>query len=132
MRKKDFSYTTGCGGNANSVELTNLTLNQDDTGYFLSATFKVETEHSIREIDIPKIQLNINPYKVCIETEYSPYSKREMPSINLGFGWLPLGRSDFEGHEVFFTEKILEEKYTEMTLDEIEKKLGYKVKIVSK
>ena len=40
------------------------------------------------------------------------------------------GRID-DSHWAYVVEKVLEEKSTEMTLEEIEKKLGYKVKIVS-
>ena len=87
---------------------------------------------AVREADIPRIRLKINEDNLCINTEYSCYSNREYAQINLGFGYLPLEYTDVNGQYVCFTEKVLEEKYTEMTMDEIEKKLGYQVKIVNK
>lgn len=132
------SYQTVCYnaynlGNAKEVKLTKFTLEKDDRGYYLAATYRVEDEHAIREIDIPKIRLGLDAKRVSIRSEHDPYACHRVSYANLGFGELPL---DFavnkDGHAYLYTEKILEEKYTEMTLDEIEKKLGHKIKIVNK
>ena len=120
------------GKNAYDVKMTEFDLHKDEDSYYLSAKFIVEDEYSIRELDVPKIRLNIDLDRVYIDTESDPYCFKNMAWINLGFGRLPLDFTDFNGQRVLYTEKILEEKYTEMTMDEIEKKLGYKVKIVNK
>lgn len=127
-------YEAGEYGNGNKVELTNLKLYKDTRDeYCLSAKFKIEDKHSIREIDIPKINLHVRPDRVVLRTSTIPYSERTTGAyIDLGFGELPLGYANVKGNTVLYTEKILEEKYTEMTMDEIEEKLGYKVKIVNK
>jgi hypothetical protein len=124
-------YRSGCGGNAGKVELKSLELKKDFNGYYLAAKFQVEDAHSVRELDIPHIQLCIDCSSVYIDVRDSDWDG-ERASVNLGFGKLPLNYGMSCGCRALFTEKILEEKYTEMTMDEIEKKLGYKVKIVNK
>ena len=132
MGRSRVEYRTGPYGNINELKMTSLIFNKDDEGYYLSAKYRVEDQGSVREVDIPRIRLNINEDCIAIDTEYSPYARREYAQIDLGFGYLPLEYTNINGHSVCFTEKILEEKYTEMTLDEIEKKLGHKIKIVNK
>ena len=124
-------YSEGYYGNSDKVELTELTFNKDDKNYYLSAKFRVEDKHSIREFDIPKIRLNINPAKVSITVDYDPCCNLEQAYVDLGFGNLPMEFVDMDGKNVRFVERIIEEKYTEMTIDEIEKKLGHKIKIVN-
>lgn len=110
------------------VELTDISLHCDVYGHYLSAKYRIEDNSSIRELNIPKIRLKINHGFVEIKHEDGSCFT---PRINMGFGDLPLDHyRDQVG--VYFTEKVLEEKVHEMTVDEIEKKLGYKVKIVSK
>ena len=110
------------------VELTDVSLHCDVYGHYLSAKYRIEDNSSIRELDIPKIRLKINPGRVEIRHDDMSYFT---PRINMGFGELPLDHyRDQVG--VYFTERVLEEKVHEMTLDEIEKKLGYKVKVVNK
>lgn len=125
-------YRAGNPGNKDDVKLTNIVFDKDEKGHYISAKFRVEDKHSIREIDIPKIRLHINPNQVYLRSEYDPYSNKTDMWINLGFGQVPVEPTEVDGNLVMYTEKILEEKYTEMSLDEIEKKLGYKVKIVNR
>ena len=62
-----------------------------------------------------------------VRLNYHPDSRQYLCSF--GLGDLSL-YSDDDGY--LYHEKIIEEKTKEMTLEEIEKKLGHKVKIVSK
>lgn len=119
------------GANGSGVELKALTLDYDkDFGYYLSAKYRVEDEHSIREIDIPRIMLGVKPNFVAIRQDGDPWIRSE---ADIGFGYCLLGSVDFgNGINTNFIEHVLKEKTHEMTLDEIEKKLGYKVKIVNK
>ena len=115
-----------------SAKLTELDLYTNGTGgYFLSAKYMVEDKHSVRELHIPRIQLPISPSRVIIDTNIGDGAMLEH-HIDMGFGRLPLQETYRGGRHVLYTEKILEEKCTEMTLDEIENALGYKVKIVNK
>lgn len=132
------SYQTVCYnaynmGNCEGIELKKFELNKDDRGYYLSAAYRVEDKHSIREIDIPKIRLYLDNKRFTVKIENDPYLCHKVGYVNLGFGEVPLDWDmNEDGLTYLFTEKIIEEKCTEMTLDEIEKKLGHKVKIVNK
>jgi hypothetical protein len=127
------SFRCGPHGNAEDIKLTKFVLEQDERGYYLSAKYRVEDEHAIREIDIPKIRLHLNNEQIRIDYKHDPYSLASSALIDLGFGMLPLDYVTDDNANVFvFKEQIIEEKYTDMTLEEIEKKLGYKVKIVNK
>ncbi len=110
------------------VNLTDLTLNRDTFGYYLSAKYRIEDEHSIRELDIPKIRLRTTPKRVVIKTYDGVTWTR--PEADIGFGFCELSHTGTK-EAIYFTETVVEEKTHEMTLDEIEKKLGYKVKIVN-
>ena len=132
MSRNIVTYYGGSHGNADDVKLTDLTFNLDKNDIILSAKFKIEDKHSIRELDIPKIRLRINPDRVYFRSETDPYTNTAEMWIDLGFGTVPVEYTEVDGLKVMYTEKVLEEKYTELTIDEIEKKLGYKVKIVSK
>ena len=131
MRTTEAYYSGGKYGNVDRCELINLTLNEDESGYYLSARFEVEYSHSLREFSVPKIRLPIRPDKVIIsqiDTDWDGCRAH----INLGFGDLPLEYGMVYGYRTLFAEKIIEEKSVEMSLDEIEKKLGHKIKIVNK
>lgn len=66
-----------------------------------------------------------------MKTDFNSYDSKCYAQVNIGFGYLPLDFATVDGADIMFKDTILEEKYTEMTMDEIEKQLGYKVKIVS-
>lgn len=108
------------------VKLTELKLHSDSLGYYLSAKYRVEDISSIRELDFPKIRLGVNPNKVGIRDDDGIWSH---PKVDIGFGFLELNHQGGRP-EVYFTETVIEDKTHEMTIAEIEKKLGYKIKIV--
>ena len=130
---RNICYNSYSGGNAKEVKLTKITLEKDDRGYYLAATYTIEDNHAIREINIPKIRLGLDNKRVSISVEHDPNACYRVAYANLGFGELPLDWDvNQDGQTYLYTEKILEEKYTEMTIEEIEKKLGHKIKIVNK
>ena len=116
------------GNNCANVKLTNLSLDTDEIGYYLSAKYRVEDYNSVRELDIPKIRFRVSNNMVQIRRTGELYPQVQ---IDMGLGWMPVIH-DGSDNEVYFTETVIEEKTHEMTLEEIEKKLGYKVKIVNK
>ena len=133
MSRNTICYSSYNAGNAENVELQRLELNKDDRGYYLSTTYIVEDKHSIREIDIPKIRLCVDRKRFGITLEHCPGLCSQQGYINLGFGDMPIDYDfDSDGNTFMYKETIVKEKHTEMTLDEIEKKLGYKIKIVNK
>ena len=105
-----------------------------ESGYlYMSLTYEIEDEHVIKEIHIPKIATCIPMDKeLSISHSNNCYGRILDVELNAGSMHYQLFRAKTEDAEdVYVTEKILYEKPTEMTLEEIEKKLGYKVKIVS-
>lgn len=105
--------------------LTELSLSRDDkVGYYLSACYRVEDESRISDIYIPKASLPINPNRVFFSHDPTYHG----PVCDMGFGKLHLHENS---NGSYMWEQVVEEKVHEMTLDEIEKKLGYKVKIVN-
>lgn len=119
-----------------NVDLISLTLGRDSRGYYMHARYRVEDTRSVREVDIPKIRLNIDEHCVVIDGDRDKFGPRDslgLPRVfaNIGLGWCGLEYGD-ESNKVYFTETIIEEKTKEMTLEEIERELGHKVKIVNK
>lgn len=104
--------------------------NKVDGPYF-HVTYQVETLDKIEEIDIPKMFLPITSERLIIRGDrygYGIFGNIDY-TANLGFGDMRLVPDDLG---VCYTRKTINEKTREMTLAEIEKKLGHKVKIVNK
>lgn len=97
-------------------KLKRLELKKDGSGYYLSAIYEFENEAGVHRAIFP------------IELLNSPVISREdwrcPGKIDLGFGELPL-----EG-DPGYTIKTIREKVHDVTIEEIEKKLGYKIRIV--
>lgn len=108
------------------IDLTDLTLNEDIIGYYLSAKYRVEDANSIRELDFPKIRLPINRNEVTVRTNIHGWPS---PEVDIGFGFRDLYRPN-SCADAYFTETVVNEKTREMTIAEIEERLGYKIKIV--
>lgn len=121
MSRREMIYSNGL---IHDVKLTSLILHKSSVGYYLHTKYTVEDEQSVREIDIPKMHLRVDPRYVAIKYE------DDRAYADIGFGYVPLIPTGRDCH--YFTETVIEEKTKEMTLDEIEKKLGHKVKIISK
>lgn len=117
------------GEDGQKVELVDLKLFRDEFFYYFSAKYRLEDRFGIREIHFPKILAPISIDYVAITGGiYTPCS--EVATVDLG----QVETYAYPGgeHNAIFAETVIEEKTHEMTLDEIEKKLGYKVKIVNK
>lgn len=95
--------------------------------YFLSAIYEYGVVNDIYECIFPKIHLPMTLDKFPIANSATKPNNEwfsDTNTINLGFGDLPLCKNK-TGYEF-----ICKHKVREMTLSEIEKKLGYKIKIV--
>ena len=108
--------------------LENIELHHDKAGYYLSAEYLIETETEVAQLRIPRIAFEVDTGSVTIhQTDHIDY-------IDIGLiDSLPLskGRDKKTGKDVYYIREIIETKTKEMTVAEIEKKLGYKIKIVS-
>lgn len=121
-----------------NIKLTNVELKKDEMtgGYYLDVTYEYEDNRGYYEMHFPHARL--------------PFYEKDMPTLNrgMGIGWysdspnvslydntlqLAKGKSKHEEKgEYYYTIKTLKEKHHEMTLEEVEKKLGYKIKLVTK
>lgn len=101
----------------------------DGSGFALDVTYIIETPERVEELHIPRVALPIHEDVVHIfeETDYELGLHRTWKA-NIGFGAMNVDRVN----GVAYTIKTIKEKTKEMTLEEIEKKLGHKVKIISK
>lgn len=114
----------------NSYEVKKCELIEEDGQFYLSITCLCENERQIREIVIPRVTLPLNrhtPMNVTGENSYAriwPYENVSLHLEDHNFKLKPVGGK-------YFTETVIKEKTQELTLEEIEKRLGYKVKIVS-
>lgn len=99
-------------------KLTNLKLYQDDGMYYLEAEYEIITKYNRRKMIIPRILLQT----FCYPSITHECGIIDRFSVDLGFGELLAER---------IKEEVIEEYPQKMTLEEIEKKLGYKVELVS-
>lgn len=106
--------------------LKDLKLNKDEYGYYLTAVYIEENDKGIYEHTVPHIDLPISNYP-SIETTFGDYIRPEQ-LIDIGFGKLNMGKDERGRASVTRT---IKEKVHDLTIGEIEKKLGYKVRIVS-
>ena len=109
----------------------------DHKEYYLRAKYEVEDEHRVTEHIFPHIVLPVNDsFEVYADNRSSLAWARDI-TCNIGFGDLQLREADVHipGHDkpfkqVHYVSRVIKEKHQEMTIEEIEKKLGYKIKIV--
>ena len=126
--------------NERKHELKDIQLFEEDGQYYLKLKYIIEDEHSVKELEIPKAILpfnkNIYPAITCMDgyTRRSAVWQEEcrLHTIGGNDGALELRKGTTSvWDDVFYTVKTIKEKHKEMTLAEIEKKLGYKIKIVA-
>lgn len=120
-------YIIHNNGKDKKITIKNAKLRKDMYGYSLDMTYTIETPEEISELHIPRVMLPMSNKNITIETESTPF-EQIICTADIGFGNCRLVDSDGR----YFTLTTLETKTKEMTLEEIEKKLGHKVKIVNK
>lgn len=120
-------YTIGINKDT-KMKLVDVKLNNDKYGYSLALTYLIETLGEVTELHIPRLSLPFKEHNVSIERRgwdrcdvfadvFTDYlANRLLPGDD----------------GTYFTTKVIKTKTKEMTLEEIEKKLGHKVKIVNK
>ena len=102
--------------------------------YLAKIVIEAENEHRKVEITIPRIDLLVDTSRMPTISQAfvldSPYIGRFNDySIDIFGARLPLQRD--EAGNVYY-EKVIEEYPQKMTIEELEKKLGYKIELVSK
>lgn len=119
------------GEDDKDFELTKLDLFKEDDTYFFAATYRLEDDFGIKEIHFPRIVAPISTSYIAITAGNYGRDGDDFAMVDLG-GDVRTYAYCGGKHNVIFTETVIEEKVHEMTMDELEKKLGYKVKIVNK
>lgn len=119
------------------TNLINARLYEEDGRYFLNLKYLVENDDEILELEIPKAQIHLDsiPIITCYDTEYPGYGSIYLDRIYD----LTLGTNSFtlypgetsKANHCYYTEKRTSKKPKKMTIEEIERKLGYKIAIVS-
>lgn len=115
----------------NNCELMDVKINKSDNIYVLCLTYKYHDEYGNtheRVIDNVPLPLYNRVDNITIkEANVSPlFDLRIYKTIDVGFGEQDV-KPDFT-----YIDRIVEYATKEMTIEEIENKLGHKVKIVNK
>lgn len=113
------------------MHLTDLQLYKEDDKYYLCAKFLHEDKGGVHEVSIPKIEFPVSPN--CDVSFNSGWNDVNTPfrfiAVDFGFVNTLFYAKPFNDEGHLFTMTCLEEKVHEMTLAEIEKALGYKIKL---
>lgn len=116
-------------GRIDKTKLVSLTLHEDKNGYpryYLQAVYEVENECGVHKVTFPRIVLPVVNSFPIITIEQSHFFD-EIATIDIGFGELPMHKD--EGS--YAVAELLKEKVHDMTIEDIEKELGYKIRVVS-
>lgn len=115
----------------NKIQMRDVNLYKDSTDnqYYLSITYTVEIEEAIYEYHIPKVLLPISysDDPIFFRCPVIRYGADET-YVDIGFGKLLVVPNKDHMH---YTCVKIKDKTKKMTLKEIEKKLGYKIELVS-
>jgi len=116
-------------------ELKDIQFYEENGQYYLRLKYILEDDYRIEELEIPKVRIPFykDGYPIVNYSYHPDWNRKEECYLLTGPepGLDVMSGETSEANHAFYTRKILKEKPKEMTLAEIEKKLGYKVKIVS-
>lgn len=118
------------------IDLVNAELYEEEGSHFLRLKYTIENDDEKFELEIPKARICLNNIPIIngydIENSYSSYVGQHYELI-LGNNMYKLypGTNSERVNNVCYTEKRISKKPKKMTVAEIEKKLGYKIEIVS-
>lgn len=126
------------------AHLNHLRIYHERGQCYLDATYIQKNGNNISEINVPKIKLPfaIGDLNTIVVNDYGRLWDLEGRSyIEAGHCIFPIEKVCETKHMdkdecpiggVYYTLKVIKEEAREMTIEEIEKELGYKIKIISK
>lgn len=123
----------------NNVELYSITPFKEDGCWYLKLIYKYEDENGKYTVVIPKTSIPFSQQHLPVIKSTPSYNERllECPHIDCSDSMMlykstcDLASERGVKEPAYYFNIITEYAVKEMTLDEIEKKLGYKVKIVN-
>ena len=105
-----------------NCDVKNVRTFEENGRWFLDVTFKYEDTHTKKEVRIPKIELDMSNAELKCET--------------YGTGvYLDFYNNEFRVHKDsngFYYTSTKTDKPEKLTLEDVEKRLGYKVELVAK
>jgi hypothetical protein len=114
-----------------NITYEDLSLVNDNGRLYLSVKFLVENSHRVERYTIPRIVIPFDTTVIPnIQSRYDDYYPRTKDDLKISTGYYPaLDIEKLNG--VAYTVETVNEKPQKLTVAEIEKKLGYKIEIVS-
>lgn len=113
----------------NWCKLENASVYSVDDKFYIMLEYRYEDNDGVHELTIPKVDF---PFK---QDKYPVFYRKEAngaPYILANDHVIPLLKGQVGDAYEYAVDVIVEPAVHEMTIDEIEKKLGYKVKVVTK
>jgi hypothetical protein len=116
-------------------QITHLELYKEDDNYYLRMDFEYENDSGYYKGHVDKIKFNFFLENIEFTEEYGVGKSGKVKFIKpspggyhntISFDIAPDEKNNL------FTIELIKEKAHEMTIEEIEKRLGHKVKIISK
>lgn len=104
-----------------NVMLKSFTVFEVDGIHFARIVYRYEDNKGIWELTVPKLRIPLQPYSFKIETDIAG------GTMDIGFGKWRMYPVDMD---VYARKVLIEEKIHDMTVEEIEEKLGYRIRIV--
>lgn len=104
-----------------NVRLKSFTTYEEDGLYFAHIVYQYEDNKGLWELTVPKVRIPVEPY--YFELELDP----DGGTLNFGLGECRMYPVDTNAYA---RKVLIEEKIHDMTVEEIEEKLGYRVRIV--
>lgn len=116
-----------------NVKLKSFEVYSEPTGcdginkYFAKVVYEHEDEKGVWETTYPKIVIPIEQYDMPKMNHcFGDIPLFDFRTVDLGFGDLPVIANE---DNIYAVSKLVKPKIHEMTIAEIEKKLGYKIRI---
>lgn len=104
-----------------NVLLKSFNVYEEEGLYFARVVYRYEDAQGLWELTVPKVCLPVEPYR--FELELDP----DGGTLSFGLGKCRMHPVDMDG---YVKKVLIEEKIHDMTVEEIEEKLGYRVRIV--
>ncbi len=104
-----------------NVLLKSFNVYEEEGLYFVHVVYRYEDDRGLWELTVPKVRIPVELYRFDLKLD------PDGGTLNFGLGKYRMYPVDMD---VYAKKVLLEEKIHEMTVEEIEERLGYRVRIV--